>query len=138
MSLVACSYFHSIVVCADGAVFGAGRNDCGQLGHGDTLERRRLTQLPRFPSPESPSGAGGGAAAYDAGGCAGCGGGAGGIVAVACGQFHSAFVTRDGRLLTCGKNEHGQLGHETPGHRRTPTRVGGGGLAGRFVISVTA
>ena len=29
--LAACSYHHSIVVCADGAVLSFGRNDCGQL-----------------------------------------------------------------------------------------------------------
>ena len=32
VTLAACSYHHSIVACADGAIYSFGRNDCGQLG----------------------------------------------------------------------------------------------------------
>jgi alpha-tubulin suppressor-like RCC1 family protein len=31
-------------------------------------------------------------------------------VALACGQYHTAAVTAAGALLTCGKNDWGQLG----------------------------
>ena len=120
VTLVGCSYFHSMIVCADGTVFGCGKNECGQLGHGDTVDRKRPAPLPRFAAAEPP------VQTYGSGGD---------VVSVGCGQFHTAFVLRDGRLMTCGKNEHGQLGHETATNRRTPTRVGGA-LAGRAALSV--
>lgn len=38
--VAACSYHHSIVMCADGSMFSFGRNDSGQLGHGDLVDKK--------------------------------------------------------------------------------------------------
>ena len=36
----ACSYHHSIILCSDGSVYSFGRNDSGQLGHGDLIDKK--------------------------------------------------------------------------------------------------
>ncbi|ELU02879.1 hypothetical protein CAPTEDRAFT_99536, partial [Capitella teleta] len=36
------------------------------------------------------------------------------VVHIACGLQHTLFVKKDGRVLSCGNNDYGQLGHEKP------------------------
>ena len=33
---------------------------------------------------------------------------------VACGSYHTVIVTHDGKVYSCGSNDHGQLGHSKP------------------------
>ncbi len=40
VSMVACGEYHTIAVCQDGTLWTWGRNNCGQLGHGDTNEKK--------------------------------------------------------------------------------------------------
>ena len=44
VSVVACSYYHSVAF-AQGELFGFGRNDYGQLGLGDTVDRLTPTRI---------------------------------------------------------------------------------------------
>ena len=41
--------------------------------------------------------------------------------APACGHAHTVLLLEDGSLLSCGNNEHGQLGHETSSMRPSET-----------------
>jgi alpha-tubulin suppressor-like RCC1 family protein len=40
VSMVACGEYHTIAVCQDGTIWSWGRNNYGQLGHGDTSEKK--------------------------------------------------------------------------------------------------
>ena len=73
-----------MVACCDGDVFAFGRNDFGQLGHGDCVDKR----LPELVT--SLRGAR--------------------VASLACGQYHTVVATREGAVLACGKNDWGQLG----------------------------
>lgn len=81
--LAACSYHHTVILCSDGTVFSCGRNDSGQLGHGDTVDKK--TPQAVLSAPKN-------------------------IVSISCGQFHTAACTTQGIVYVCGKNDYGQLG----------------------------
>lgn len=95
---------------AVGNVWTAGRNDTGQLGHGDTLPRCALTRIEYFAErsirikevwlPQFWSG---------------------GQDATINGS--SYFTDMEGRVYTCGYNGQGQLGHGDTTGRTTPTRI---------------
>eukprot|EP00961_Rhodomonas_salina_P273308 3692893-Rhodomonas_salina.1 len=40
VSTVSCGEHHTLAVCQDGTLWSWGRNDCGQLGHGNTKENK--------------------------------------------------------------------------------------------------
>ena len=44
-------------------------------------------------------------------------------MAVVCGYYHTAIITADGELWTCGAGTHGQLGHADRAHQLVPKRV---------------
>ena len=54
---------------------------------------------------------------------------------ISCGGFHTAVVTEDGRLLSFGGGEHGQLGHNDRVNKVRPTLVEA--LEGIFVSQIT-
>lgn len=81
----ACSYHHSAVICSDGSMFTFGRNDCGQLGHGDCIDRKTPQLVTNINIP---------------------------VVSISCGQFHTTFVNNAGQAMACGKNDFGQIGLE--------------------------
>ncbi|KAG5175129.1 regulator of chromosome condensation 1/beta-lactamase-inhibitor protein II, partial [Tribonema minus] len=113
---VACSYYHSIVTCTDGAVYAFGRNDFGQLGLGDVSDRVTPTRV-QLPVAEAHTG----------------------VSSIACGQYHTLLTTCNGAVLVCGKNDYGQLGLDggTTGARacKALTRVGGA-LANERAVAV--
>mmetsp|Transcript_22421 Transcript_22421/g.44006 ORF Transcript_22421/g.44006 Transcript_22421/m.44006 type:complete len:716 (+) Transcript_22421:238-2385(+) len=81
---ISCSYHHTILSTSDDEVFAMGRNDCGQLGVGDTTDRNvpvQLTSLPR-----------------------------GVVLSLAAGQYHSVISIDGLGVFSCGKNDNGQLG----------------------------
>lgn len=98
VSQVACSYYHSIVACESGEVFSFGRNDYGQLGLGDTLDRK----LPGLIEVATPS------LARQR------------IVSLSCGQYHTVMVADSGTVYSFGKNDYGQLGLESPENQKIP------------------
>ena len=81
---VSCSYYHSIVACEDGKIFGFGRNDYGQLGLGHNEDKLRPTPITFFNGQR--------------------------IIDIACGQYHSLVSVGSGGIFAFGKNDYGQLG----------------------------
>ncbi|GLE10036.1 hypothetical protein PINS_up022010 [Pythium insidiosum] len=107
---LACGYYHTAVVTADGTVWTFGRNEYGQLGLGhkrhvavptpvDTLRRVRIIQ-------------------------------------VACGCYHTLTLSDDGKVYPFGRNNHGQLGLETAVDCAAPQVIPS--LRGHFVRKVAA
>jgi len=86
---VSCGVGFTMVVLADGTVWGCGNNSSGQLGNGGTG-----AQLPlwKFTQATTASGVVAGAAR------------------VACGGNHSIILLTTGNVLSSGYNYHGQLG----------------------------
>jgi alpha-tubulin suppressor-like RCC1 family protein len=116
---IAAGGYHSMAVGGGGAVYTWGWNNHGQLGlgdHGHGTQRNVPTEVP----------------------------GVEGAVAVAAGSYHSFALSRDGTVMACGMNGHGQLGLGDTDDRDTFTMVVGlRGVvdidAGRFhSIAVTA
>ncbi|ETV97749.1 hypothetical protein, variant 4 [Aphanomyces invadans] len=95
---VACSYFHTLVATADNELYGFGRNDFGQLGISDGLDKHEPSRIPFFSGRR--------------------------ILAMACGQYHSIVSLASGGLYAFGKNDFGQLGVDVRGVRATPVAVG--------------
>ncbi|KAJ3692654.1 hypothetical protein LUZ60_011749 [Juncus effusus] len=79
-----CAAFHCVALDAEGRCYSWGRNDKGQLGHGDTVQR----SLPTVVSSLSK---------YK-------------IIKASVGKNHTVVVTDDGKSLAFGYNKHGQLG----------------------------
>ncbi|KAM0884727.1 hypothetical protein ACQ4PT_030794 [Festuca glaucescens] len=79
-----CAACHCVALGADGRCFTWGRNEKGQLGHGDTL----LRNLPTVVSELSK---------YN-------------IISASIGRNHTVVVTDDGKSFAFGDNKHGQLG----------------------------
>ncbi|XP_034033116.1 probable E3 ubiquitin-protein ligase HERC3 [Thalassophryne amazonica] len=77
----------SFALSLSGNVFGWGRNDCGQLGLGDTADRHK-------PSPV-------------------CSLNMKKIIHVSCGSEHTAVMTKGGVVFTFGSGRNGQLGHNS-------------------------
>lgn len=94
----ACSYHHSVVMCSDGTLFSFGRNDCGQLGHGDTLDKKSPQIITTAPKS---------------------------VCSISCGQFFTTLVTASGSLYVCGKNDYGQLGFESAENIKSFTKLTG-------------
>ena len=80
---VCCSGFSMIVLKNDGTLWGCGRNDCSQLGLGDTNSRTTLTIM--------------GINTND-------------IELINCGYDYTLILKNDGTLWGCGANGSGQLG----------------------------
>ncbi|CAG9463842.1 unnamed protein product [Pedinophyceae sp. YPF-701] len=76
---------HSVIVDGDGKAYAFGRNEFGQLGLGDTVQRNAPTQI-EGPLKDKK------------------------VVAAACGKHHTIVVTEDGEAYAMGSNKHGQLG----------------------------
>lgn len=68
-----------------GKAYSWGRNECGQLGLGDMVNRNDPTELTQLSA-------------------------LGKVVAASCGRFHSVVVLENGDAYTCGSNKHGQCG----------------------------
>ena len=88
---IAAGGYHSLVLKADGTVWGAGANNYGQLGDGSMISSNKMHMV---SSPVMQKATGG-------------------AVAIAAGMRHSIVLGRDGSVWTAGSNAHGQLGDGT-------------------------
>lgn len=85
VTAVACGGNHTAAVTASGKLFTFGQGDHGQLGHGSLCLE--------CPTPKQVTSLGNIQVRY-----------------VACGESHTAVVTKHGNLYTCGDGRHGKLG----------------------------
>lgn len=79
-----CVSCHCVALDVDGRCYTWGRNERGQLGHGDTLQRDRPTVVSELSKHK--------------------------IVSAAAGRSHTVVLTEDGQSFAFGWNKHGQLG----------------------------
>lgn len=89
---------HTVIITEEGKVMTWGRNDKGQLGHGD-LKRRDSPTLVETLKDET-------------------------IVSAACGKAHTLFIDDRGDVYSCGDNKMGQCGIGTQNSAiNVPTRI---------------
>ncbi|KAL2892843.1 Protein RCC2-like protein [Bienertia sinuspersici] len=79
-----CVSCHCVALDVDGRCYTWGRNEKGQLGHGDMLQRDRPTAISELSKHK--------------------------IVKAGAGRSHTVVVTDDGQSFAFGWNKHGQLG----------------------------
>ncbi|KAF1871766.1 hypothetical protein Lal_00020561 [Lupinus albus] len=79
-----CASCHCVALDVEGRCYTWGRNDKGQLGHGDNIQRDRPTVVSELSKYK--------------------------IVKAGAGKSHTVVVTEDGNALAFGWNKHGQLG----------------------------
>ncbi|KAF3324195.1 ultraviolet-B receptor UVR8-like protein [Carex littledalei] len=91
---IAAGGWHSTTLTADGEVYAWGRGEHGRLGFGDDKSSKMVPQKVQLLAGED-------------------------IVQVSCGGTHSVALTRDGRMYSYGRGDHGRLGYGrkvTTGH----------------------
>jgi alpha-tubulin suppressor-like RCC1 family protein len=110
VKFIACGHNYSLCITKDSQLFGWGENSLGQLGLGKVQFVKRPTKIENFhfrlknddcdssnyADSHNPS-------SYDSKPLSAC--------YVSAGYAHTAIVTDEGSLLTCGLNIYGQLGH---------------------------
>jgi alpha-tubulin suppressor-like RCC1 family protein len=89
----------SLALCDDGKVYSWGKNEIGQLGHGDKSEREKPTEV------EALSGKG--------------------TKMVVAGDRHVLALVEGGKVFSWGSCRDGQLGLDEPGAKVTPQEVPG-------------
>ncbi|XP_053282794.1 probable E3 ubiquitin-protein ligase HERC3 isoform X1 [Pleuronectes platessa] len=87
----------SFALSVSGGVFGWGRNDRGQLGLGDTTDRRTPAAVKGLNMK--------------------------GTVHISCGKDHTATLTKGGAVFTFGSGQFGQLGHNSFSDQLRPRLV---------------
>eukprot|EP01117_Protostelium_nocturnum_P010523 TRINITY_DN378_c0_g1_i1.p1 TRINITY_DN378_c0_g1~~TRINITY_DN378_c0_g1_i1.p1 ORF type:complete len:790 (-),score=282.46 TRINITY_DN378_c0_g1_i1:27-2396(-) len=97
VSQVAAGYAYSIAVSQEGKVYGWGFNEKGQLGLGNRFNKEEPSQMLHLQDVR--------------------------IVKASCGQQHTALLSDDGSLYTCGLGVFGQLGHGEPRDSLIPRRI---------------
>lgn len=91
---IAAGGWHSTALTDDGEVYGWGRGEHGRLGFGDDKSSKMVPQRVQLLVGEE-------------------------VVQVSCGGTHSVALTRDGRMFSFGRGDHGRLGYGrkvTTGH----------------------
>ena len=164
VKMVACGYYHTLVLTEAGRLWAFGCGELGQLGTGDEDDRTTPTEVVGLRgvtitlvaagySHSVAVSAGGGTFTWGCGFYGRLGHGSedkqlepreveagrfGGdrVVQAAAGGAHTAAVTAEGRLYTWGNGSYGQLGHGTFAGMLVPTLVPAAGLEGSPVLMV--
>uniref|UniRef100_A0A8D9ALL9 Probable E3 ubiquitin-protein ligase HERC4 n=2 Tax=Cacopsylla melanoneura TaxID=428564 RepID=A0A8D9ALL9_9HEMI len=92
-----CGANHSFVLSKSGAVYGWGKNTCGQLGLNDEQNKFVPNHLKSLRSIK--------------------------VKYISCGEEYSVFLTQEGGVFTCGDGSFGQLGHGTLTNELLPRKV---------------
>ena len=96
---LSCGQYHTAGVSTQGKLYTWGSGKWGQLGHGVRLDER----FPRKVEAEKSK--------------------VGSFVRVACGDRHTAVVNDEGRVITFGSGQHGQLGHGNGSDQLRPVMI---------------
>ena len=151
VSQLACGEYHTIAVCRDGSLWTWGRNNCGQLGHGNCSENYKIpTQVQGMATKISLLASAGGqhsliltesnkVYAFGNNNFGQLGLGikdkvvsrpdiisslrTSGVCAIACGYSHSVALLKNEQLYSWGRNDCGQLGLGHYIHSPTPEHV---------------
>ena len=91
-----CGHYHTLILKNDGTLWGCGRNTEGQLGLGDTTNRKTFTEITTN---------------------------ADNVKSVYCGGYHTFILENDGTLWGTGRNSNGQLGLGDGNNRTTFTEI---------------
>ncbi len=110
VAAVAVGSGHTLLLDEDGRVWSCGRGDDGRLGHGDITWRFEPKLVDFFPARGLT------------------------VSSIGSGSYHSAALTREGRLFTWGGALYGKLGHGNEEPCPTPRLVAG--LANKVVLQV--
>ena len=98
ISAIACGSNHSIFLTNDGKVYSCGSNSDGRLGLGDNTTRLVPTLISTVIDTLT-------------------------IIAIACRERTTLFLTNDGKVYSCGSNYSGQLGLGDTTNRNVPTLI---------------
>ncbi|XP_043917257.1 probable E3 ubiquitin-protein ligase HERC6 [Protopterus annectens] len=149
---IACGHHHSVALSKDGRVFSWGQNNHGQLGLGKGISTQatpvQLKFLSGLPLAQIAAGGAHSFALSLSGTVFGWGNnnagqlgvGTGtkavyfkpclvaemkkiGVSFISCGQDHTAVLTKDGSVYTCGDGIYGQLGHGSKTNEYSPRKV---------------
>jgi alpha-tubulin suppressor-like RCC1 family protein len=98
---VACGEFHSTILLDTGKILSCGRNNYGQLGNptnsGTDISNSTLLPVEAVNGYNGENG-----------------------ITVSCGGNHTVIIADEGTLLSCGRNNYGQLGHHANSGTDTP------------------
>ena len=108
---IACGWYHTVFLTNNGKVYSCGQNNEGQLGR--TVDTANPASTPSQITTNIGSLT---------------------ISAIACGAFHTVFLTNNGKVYSCGRNNLGQLGQSTS--TTTPSIISNG--IGSLTISAVA
>ena len=106
LTMVACGGTHTVCLTKDNVVYAWGRGDSGQLGIGRSWFSNTGPGATGMDTPQR-------IVSLDEKK----------VVQIACGAFHSAAVTCDGKLFTWGKEDYGMLGVGYTSDKHVPTAV---------------
>jgi alpha-tubulin suppressor-like RCC1 family protein len=100
-SSISCGSNHTVVLMANGSIYGTGVNGAGQLGLNNTTIKKTLTAM-TIPSGKTPS-------------------------SISCGENHTIVKMTDGTIYGTGRNINGELGNGTTTNQLTLTSISTGG-----------
>ncbi|MDR2151649.1 MAG: hypothetical protein LBO72_02405 [Helicobacteraceae bacterium] len=110
ITAIAAGYRHSLAIDSDGKVYATGFNGYGQLGLGDTDDRKTFVEIASLKGKK--------------------------IVSVAAGDHDSFAIGDNGKVYATGENRDGQLGLGDTSDRKTFVEIAS--LKGKKIIAVAA